>query len=47
MNCSECGKKLTEEEIKNNIRIGEKVSPQCNYCRTCWYDYCEHAITGD
>jgi hypothetical protein len=51
MICSNCGKELTEEEIKQNDKI--ESDPLCkgyarlDYCQNCWWDYAEHAITGD
>ncbi len=44
----ECGKKLSIEEILLNERIAKdaKILP-VNLCENCWYDYCNHAITGE
>jgi len=47
MKC-ECGKKLTDEEIKTNQQIAKSTKTKnMELCETCWFAFCDHAITGE
>ena len=49
--CEECGKILDIERIRLNDEIAN--DPMCkgmkrlDYCEECWWNYSDHAITGD
>jgi hypothetical protein len=49
MNCSNCGKKLSEKEIKSNDIIANdplcKGYSRLDYCTDCWWDYVNHVIS--
>ena len=48
MNKCECGREITDEQDKKNREIAQETkSPKLNMCDNCWWDYCEHAITGN
>jgi len=45
--CSHCKVVLTDKEIAFNADCGTRFPPRIDYCRGCWDDYVEHAITGN